>query len=129
VWYALGSCNGNEEYLIEMILAIAEHVAGNHTFPGRAGLNSYGSETKNSDPVSDLEAWIRASGSVPKSHGSITLRKTTCKCFILYKSTPTTYFSVAPQLVVGFGVGGVGILVYIGSLPVTVPCVHVRLLS
>jgi hypothetical protein len=38
VWYALGSCNGNAEYLIEMILAIAEHVAGNHTFPGRAGL-------------------------------------------------------------------------------------------
>jgi hypothetical protein len=30
-----------------MILAIAEHVAGNHTFPGRAGLNSCGSETKN----------------------------------------------------------------------------------
>jgi hypothetical protein len=39
IWYALGSCNGNAEYLIEMILAIAEHVAGNHTFPGRAGLN------------------------------------------------------------------------------------------
>jgi hypothetical protein len=51
-----------------MILAIAEHVAGNHTFPGRAGLNSCGSETKNSDPVSDLEARIRASGSVTKSH-------------------------------------------------------------
>jgi hypothetical protein len=33
-----------------MILAIAEHVAGNHTFPGIAGLNGCGSETKNSDP-------------------------------------------------------------------------------
>jgi hypothetical protein len=32
-----------------MILAIAEHVAGNHTFPGIAGLNGCGSETKNSD--------------------------------------------------------------------------------
>jgi hypothetical protein len=51
VWYALGSCNGNAEYLIEMILAIAEHVAGNHTFPGIAGLNGCGSETKNLDPV------------------------------------------------------------------------------
>ena len=33
IWYALGSCNGNAELLIEMVLAIAQHAAGIHTFP------------------------------------------------------------------------------------------------
>ena len=33
IWYALASCNGNAELLIEMILAIPQHVAGIHTFP------------------------------------------------------------------------------------------------
>ncbi len=28
IWYALGSCNGNAELLIEMDLAIPQHVAG-----------------------------------------------------------------------------------------------------
>jgi hypothetical protein len=32
IWYALGSCNGNTELLIEMDLAIPQHVAGIHLF-------------------------------------------------------------------------------------------------
>ncbi len=32
IWYALGSCNGNAELLIEMDLAIPQHVAGIHLF-------------------------------------------------------------------------------------------------
>ncbi len=33
IWYALGSCNGNAELLIEMVLAIPQHVAGIHSLP------------------------------------------------------------------------------------------------
>jgi solute carrier family 8 (sodium/calcium exchanger) len=33
VWYAIGNCGGNADYLTEMILAIAQHAAGIHEFP------------------------------------------------------------------------------------------------
>jgi hypothetical protein len=33
IWYALGSCNGKAELLIEMILSIPQHVARIHSFP------------------------------------------------------------------------------------------------
>ena len=33
IWYSIGSCGGNVELLIEMILAIPQHVAGIHSFP------------------------------------------------------------------------------------------------
>ena len=33
IWHSIGNCGGNAEMLIEMILSIPEHVAGNHSFP------------------------------------------------------------------------------------------------
>jgi hypothetical protein len=33
IWHSIGNCGGNPDMLIEMILSIPEHVAGNHSFP------------------------------------------------------------------------------------------------